>query len=49
MFPAIGLPSEFEEFPELDDLGLSGGVCRGEGGIRGNLRSKMSLLRKIIK
>ena len=32
MFPAIGLPSESEELPELDDLGLSGGDSGGEGG-----------------
>ena len=32
MFPAIRLPSESEELPELDDLGLSGGDSGGEGG-----------------
>ena len=32
MFPAIGLPSESKELPELDDLGLSGGDSGGEGG-----------------
>ena len=32
MFPAIGLPSESEELPELDDLGLSYGDFGGEGG-----------------
>ena len=31
-FPAIGLVSEPEELPELDDLGLSGGHSGGEGG-----------------
>ena len=32
MFLAIRLPSESEELPELDDLGLSGGDSGGEGG-----------------
>ena len=32
MFPAIELPLESEELPELVDLGLSGGDSEGEGG-----------------